>query len=37
VVVSEKSLQAGGVELKKRNEQESKIVTMEELISLLRK
>jgi len=37
VVVSEKSLQAGGVELKKRSEQTSEIITIKDLISLLKK
>ncbi len=32
VVVSEKSLQAGGVELKKRNSEETKIISIEELL-----
>lgn len=32
IVVSEKSLEAGGVELKKRNEKEGKIVKIEELL-----
>jgi hypothetical protein len=31
VVVSEKSLQAGGVELKKRSEEKSEIVKIEEI------
>ncbi len=35
VVVSKRSLMAGGVELKKRSETGSKIVTMEELLKLL--
>jgi len=33
VVISEKSLNAGGVEIKKRTEKESKIISQEELIS----
>ena len=37
LVVSKKSLEAGGVELKKRNEKESEIVAVEELVSLLKK
>ena len=37
VVVSKKSLEAGGVELKKRNNQTSEIVKIEDLISLLKK
>jgi prolyl-tRNA synthetase len=36
VVVSEKSLAAGGVEVKRRNEKESRIVAVEELISALK-
>lgn len=32
IVISKKSLEAGGVEVKKRNESESKIMTVEELI-----
>jgi prolyl-tRNA synthetase len=32
LVVSEKSIQAGGIEIKRRNEKESKIIKMEELI-----
>lgn len=35
VVISKKSLAAGGVEVKKRNESESKIMTVEELIQTL--
>ena len=35
VVVSERSLKNGGVEIKKRNEEETKIVTVEELLNLL--
>lgn len=37
VVVSKKSLSAGGIEVKKRNEAESKIMTVQELLSLLGK
>ncbi len=37
VVVSKKSLEAGGVELKKRNEKESEIVAIEKLVDLLKK
>jgi prolyl-tRNA synthetase len=37
VVISKKSLEAGGVELKKRSEKESKIVVIKDLISLLKK
>ena len=36
VVISEKSLQAGGVEMKKRNESEGKIIPIDELISQLK-
>ena len=36
-VISKKSLAAGGVEVKKRNESESKIMTVEELLQLLKK
>ena len=36
IVVSEKSLAAGGVELKKRNEKESKIISAAEIISFLK-
>lgn len=35
VVVSDRSLQSGGFEFKKRNEEESKVISKEELISLL--
>jgi len=37
VVISKKSLEVGGVELKKRSEKESKIVVIKDLISLLKK
>lgn len=37
VVVSKKSLEAGGVELKKRNEKESEIVKIEDLLKRLKK
>ncbi len=37
VVVSKKSLAAGGIEVKKRNESESKIMTTDELIQVLQK
>lgn len=37
VVVSKKSLAAGGIEVKKRNEGESKIMTVEELLQMLKK
>jgi prolyl-tRNA synthetase len=37
LVVSKKSLEAGGVELKKRSEQASEIVAIKDLISLLKK
>lgn len=37
VVVSKKSLEAGGIEVKKRNESESKIMAIEELLKLLKK
>ena len=33
VVVSSKSLEAGGVEFKKRNEKEGEIISVEDLIS----
>lgn len=36
VVVSEKSLLAGGIELKKRKESESKIVTQDELLTIIK-
>jgi len=36
-VVSEKSLQAGGVEIKKRNEKESEIIKIEKLVERLKK
>ena len=34
VVVSEKSLEAGGIEIKKRNEKESKIISIEEFFEI---
>ncbi|MCK4918628.1 MAG: prolyl-tRNA synthetase, partial [Candidatus Pacebacteria bacterium] len=34
IIVSEKSLNNGGVEIKKRNEQESRIVSIDELLSI---
>ncbi|MDD5463753.1 MAG: His/Gly/Thr/Pro-type tRNA ligase C-terminal domain-containing protein [Candidatus Moranbacteria bacterium] len=37
VVISKKSLAAGGIEVKKRNESESKIMTVEEFLQLLKK
>jgi prolyl-tRNA synthetase len=37
IVVSEKSLQAGGVEVKKRNEKEAKITKVENIFSYIRK
>lgn len=37
VVISKKSIEAGGIEVKRRNESESKIMTTEELINLLKK
>jgi prolyl-tRNA synthetase len=37
VVISKKSLAAGGIEVKKRSESESKIMTIEELLELLKK
>ncbi len=37
VVISKKSLEAGGVELKKRSEQASEIIAIKDLISLLKK
>ncbi len=37
VVVSKKSLEAGGVELKKRSEQANEIIAIKDLISLLKK
>ncbi|NTW27133.1 MAG: prolyl-tRNA synthetase [Candidatus Moranbacteria bacterium] len=37
VVVSKKSLAAGGLEVKMRNESESKIMTVEELLQMLKK
>ena len=37
VVISKKSLAAGGIEVKKRNETESKIMTVEELLQMLKK
>lgn len=37
VVVSKKSLAAGGIEVKKRNESESRIMTIEELLQILKK
>jgi prolyl-tRNA synthetase len=37
VVVSKKSIEAGGIEVKKRNETESKIMTMAELSQMLKK
>jgi len=37
VVVSEKSLAAGGIEVKKRNEEKSEIVSVEKLIKILNK
>ncbi|MEI7890875.1 MAG: aminoacyl--tRNA ligase-related protein [bacterium] len=37
VVVSKKSLAAGGIEVKKRNESESKIMTVNELLQILKK
>ncbi|KKQ52420.1 MAG: Proline-tRNA ligase [Parcubacteria group bacterium GW2011_GWD2_38_11] len=36
-VISKKSLAAGGIEVKKRNESESKIMTVEEFLQLLKK
>ena len=36
-VISKKSLAAGGIEVKKRNESESKIMTVDELLNLLKK
>ncbi|HPX94252.1 MAG TPA: His/Gly/Thr/Pro-type tRNA ligase C-terminal domain-containing protein, partial [Candidatus Moranbacteria bacterium] len=36
VVVSKKSLAAGGVEIKKRNESESKVVSIEEFIKQIK-
>ena len=37
VVISKKTLAAGGIEVKKRNESESKIMTVEEFLQLLKK
>ena len=37
VVVSQKSLAGGGVEVKKRNEKESEIIKIEELLKILKK
>ncbi len=37
VVISKKSLAAGGIEVKKRNEKENKIMTVEELLQTLKK
>lgn len=37
VVISKKSLAAGGIEVKKRSESESKIMTVEELLQMLKK
>jgi len=37
VVISKKSLAAGGIEVKRRSETESKIMTVEELLQLLKK
>ena len=37
VVISKKSLEAGGVELKKRSEQANEIIAIKDLISLLKK
>ncbi|EKE19678.1 MAG: hypothetical protein ACD_8C00124G0027 [uncultured bacterium] len=37
VVISKKSIEAGGIEVRRRNESESKIMTVEELINLLKK
>jgi len=37
VVVSEKSLKAGGVEVKKRNEEKSEIIELQKLFSYLEK
>jgi prolyl-tRNA synthetase len=36
VVISPKSLEAGGVEFKKRNESEGKIISEEELFQILK-
>jgi prolyl-tRNA synthetase len=36
VVISPKSLEAGGVEFKKRNESEGKIISVEELFQFLK-
>ncbi len=36
VVVSEKSLNSGGVEIKKRNEEESKIISIEEFFEMIK-
>jgi prolyl-tRNA synthetase len=35
IVVSEKTIQAGGVEIKKRSEEKAKIVSNEELLKLI--
>jgi len=35
VVISEKSLAAGGVEVKKRTEKESKVISQEEFLKIL--
>lgn len=37
VVISKKSIEAGGIEVKRRSESESKIMTVEELLRLLKK
>jgi prolyl-tRNA synthetase len=36
VVVSERSLKSGGIEIKKRNESESKVVGIEEMFGMVR-
>ncbi|HHE46066.1 MAG TPA: prolyl-tRNA synthetase, partial [Candidatus Moranbacteria bacterium] len=36
VIISEKSLKQGGLEVKKRNEKESRIISLEKIIDILK-